>query len=228
MPDARNGRDQRIAIYLAESTCPRLAIGVWRNSLEGWLNTDRDPVEPSVLPLDVTKPFPFDDDVFDYLASEHMIEHVSFSEGRHMLAESFRVLKPAGRIRIATPDLDRYVQLFNPELSPIQEQFVDSMVKMFMPGVLPAYSTYLLNNLFYSFGHQAIYNFALLSAVVLSVGFEDIKAYSPGTSDSELLRGIEMHGKAVGDDINDYETMVLEARKPAIKSDARKGAVIST
>jgi len=213
-PDANTDRDQRIAIYLAESTCPRLAIGVWRNSLEGWLNTDLNPVGPNVVRLDVTKPFPFDNDVFHYVASEHMIEHVSFSEGRQMLVESLRVLKPAGTIRIATPDLERYIQLFNPELSPIQTQFVDSMVKMFMPDALPAYPTYLLNNLFYSFGHQAIYSFALLSAVVLDVGFEDIRAYAPGISDCELLRGIEMHGKAVGDHINNYETMVLEARKP--------------
>jgi SAM-dependent methyltransferase len=218
MPNGKTNRDQRVATYLAESTCPRLAIGVWKLPLEGWLNTDLNPVGPDVLPLDVTKPFPFDSDVFDYVASEHMIEHVSLGAGRHMLAESLRVLKPGGRIRIATPDLQRYLQLFSPQLTPVQREFVDWMVQTFMPDALPAYPTYVLNNLFYNFGHQAIYDFILLSAMVRDVGFEDVKEYPPGVSDCEVLRGIEMHGKAVGEDINEYETMVLEARKPDVKT----------
>lgn len=216
MPNAKTNLDQRIASYLAESTCPRLAIGVWKNSLEGWLNTDLDPVEPNVLSLDVTKPFPFNNDVFDYVASEHVIEHVPFSAGRHMLGESFRVLKAGGRIRIATPDLQRYLQLFDADLSPIQRNFLDWIVQTFMPDALPGYPTYVLNNLFYNFGHQAIYDFTLLSAMLRDVGFEDVKAFSPGVSDCEALRGIEMHGKAVGEDINEYETMVLEAKKPNV------------
>jgi len=214
MTKAETKRDRRVATYLAESTCPRLAIGVWRHLLEGWLNTDLDPVEPNVLPLDVTKPFPFHNDVFDYVASEHMIEHVPFAAGRHMLAESFRILKPGGRIRIATPDLQRYVQLFNPQLTPIQRKYVEWTIQTFISDALPAYPTYVLNNIFYNFGHQAIYDFTLLSAMVRDIGFDDVKTYPPGVSDCEPLRGIEMHGKAVGEDINEYETVVLEARKP--------------
>jgi len=217
MPNAKTNQDQRVATYLAESACPRLAIGVWRHSLEGWLNTDLDPVEPNVLPLDATKPFPFDNDLFDYVASEHVIEHVSFAAGQHMLAESFRILKPGGRIRIATPDLQRYLQLFNPRLTLIQRRFLDWVIQTFMPDALPTYPTYALNNIFYNFGHQAIYDFTLLSAMVRNVGFEDVKAYPPGLSDCEVLRGIEMHGKAIGEDINEYETMVLEAGKPRVR-----------
>lgn len=214
MPKTETDRDEQIAAYLAESKRPRLAIGVWKLPMEGWLNTDLDPVQPDVLPLDVTKPFPFENEVFDYVASEHMIEHVHFAAGRFMLGESFRVLKAGGRIRIATPDLQRYMHLFNAQLAPKQRKFLDWMIQTFMPDALPAHPTYVLNNLFYNFGHRAIYDFALLSAMVRDAGFDDVKSFPPGVSDCDDLRGIEMHGKAVGEDINQYETMVLEAVKP--------------
>jgi len=47
------------------------------------------------------------------------------------------------------------------------------------------------------------------------VGFVDITRYAPGESDDELLRDIESHGKAVdNEDMNRFETMVLEAKRP--------------
>jgi hypothetical protein len=52
--------------------------------------------------------------------------------------------------------------------------------------------------------------------MVRNVGFEDVKAYPPGVSDCVVLRGIELHGKAIGEDINEYESMVLEAKKPSV------------
>jgi predicted SAM-dependent methyltransferase len=61
------------------------------------------PVLIVVLPL--SSPTPFASDTFDFIFSEHMIEHVSHDDGAKMLAECHRVLKPGGHIRITTPDL---------------------------------------------------------------------------------------------------------------------------
>jgi predicted SAM-dependent methyltransferase len=58
--------------------------------------------------------------VFDYVFSEHMIEHVSYAEGLLMLRECLRVLKPGGRIRIATPSLEVLLDLYKPSKTPIQ------------------------------------------------------------------------------------------------------------
>ena len=40
-----------------------------------------------------------------------MIEHLKYSDGQNMLKESFRVLKPKGKIRISTPDLQFLIDL---------------------------------------------------------------------------------------------------------------------
>ena len=62
--------------------------------------------------IDITKKFPFVSSTFDYVFSEHMIEHIKYQDGLKMLNESFRVLKPSGKIRISTPDLQFLLDLY--------------------------------------------------------------------------------------------------------------------
>lgn len=47
------------------------------NIMDGWLNTDFYP-RKNVPFLNVLKPLPFPDNSFDYVFSEHMVEHIPF------------------------------------------------------------------------------------------------------------------------------------------------------
>ena len=62
--------------YLASHTIRKLELGAEPTNQEGWLTTDNRH-GASNLYLDVTEKFPFDNDVFDYVYSEHMIEHLT-------------------------------------------------------------------------------------------------------------------------------------------------------
>ena len=86
-------------------------LGCGPHVLAGWLNTDLHAIRPDVVCVDVTKRFPFGDSLFDYVFTEHMIEHLCFADARNAITESFRVLKPGGRIRVSTPDLARNFSL---------------------------------------------------------------------------------------------------------------------
>ena len=226
--------------YFRSHETRKLNIGAGPDfRLEGWLNTDRNPdYSRGVAYLDATEPFPFKDATFDYVTSEHLIEHLTYDEGLRMLGRCFRVLRPGGRIRIATPDLRVYVDLFRPDKSDVQRRYIRYHVDKFLPrygrdprnrsalGSLAerarsaasdaALTCLVINNEFRDWGHRFIYDRETLSAAMERAGFVDVVRYASGESDDENLRGIECHGKVVkNEEMNRFETMVLEARRPS-------------
>ena len=93
----------KMSAYLRATPSPRLQIGAGYNMLNGWLNTTLYPFAPGAVYLDASQPFPLPSASFDYVFSEHVIEHIEFEEAALMLSESARILKSGGRIRLATP-----------------------------------------------------------------------------------------------------------------------------
>jgi len=106
--------------YLGQQKTRKLHLGCGGNIIDGWLNSDLFPLSNDVVHIDVTKTYPFDDETFDYVFSEHMIEHISHAQGQHMLKECFRVLKHGGKIRISTPDLSFLILLYQSDKSELQ------------------------------------------------------------------------------------------------------------
>jgi predicted SAM-dependent methyltransferase len=199
--------------YLDSHSLRKLQIGAGTNGLEGWLNTDIT-AEEGLAYLDATKRFPFEDNSFHYVFSEHVIEHLSYDNGKKMLTESYRILAPGGKIRIATPNLLRFVALF-------QENKTDEM-RTYLKGKLawhgwPDYTTvecFVLNLQLRSFGHEFVYDPRTLEAAFASAGFRDIQEFRPGDSDDPHLRGVEVRQSTNIKDVSEYETMVFQAVKP--------------
>ena len=64
--------------------------------------------------LDITEPLPFDEATFNYVFLEHTIEHIQYKDALSMLREVYRVRKPGVVLRVTTPNLEVYLQLFTP------------------------------------------------------------------------------------------------------------------
>jgi len=79
----------QIRNYLNASKTRKLQLGCGSNLLTGWLNTTLYPFDKGSVFMDVTLPFPMPDSSFDYIFSEHMIEHLEFEQAAWMLSESF-------------------------------------------------------------------------------------------------------------------------------------------
>jgi predicted SAM-dependent methyltransferase len=205
--------------YVEKHRIRKLQIGTGPNLLEGWLNTDAHPGQKGVVFLDARKPFPIGDGVFDYVFSEHQIEHLSFGQGIFMLREVNRILKPHGRIRIATPNLQTLTRLCSAKKkNRLQKKYIDWLFDT--SRVLPEMSghgrtgCFVLNNAFRNWGHQFLYDPETLRKVMVSAGFKEITSHLPGESDDVALRNIESHARSVGvdEEIDRFETMVFEGR----------------
>lgn len=199
-----------VSSYLRSSNIKKLQIGSGPTSKNTWLCTDIDPIFSKIIYLDATKPFPFNDSAFDYIFSEHMIEHISYEQGLAMLRECYRVLKPKGVIRITTPDLEVLLGLYSSKLNPIQMRYIQWISDRDI-GVGDYKASFVINNAFRNWGHQFLYDYDLLNKSLREAGFINIKRQNVGESEDENLRRLETHGENIGDEeINSFETMVLE------------------
>lgn len=200
-----------IARYLATQTTRRLQIGAGHNPLPGWLCTDIAPTHPGIAFLDATCPFPLPDSSFDAVSSEHMIEHIRYDQGQFMLRECWRILRPGGRVRVATPDFQTLMALNTASPSPIQSRYLRWIMERFLPG-RPCRPVFVINNAFRNWGHQFLYDAETLQAALERVGFRQVTLQTPGKSGDPALQGLEVHGDHIGDqELNAFETMVFEA-----------------
>jgi predicted SAM-dependent methyltransferase len=211
----RLGRHRRIAAYLRDHAVRKLQLGSGSNLYDGWLNTDVSDFKRKneVVYLDAREPFPLPDNVFDFVFSEHMIEHLTYADGQHCLRECRRVLRPGGRLRIATPSLDHLMPLYGDELSDVQHRYIRWSIDSFVDDADAYLPGFVLNNMFRNFEHQFLYDRETLEHALGSAGFVDIEECPVGQSGEAQLVGLERHMRSAAE-FNELETMVLEARRP--------------
>ena len=210
--------------YLRKTSGPsKLQLGCGRHWLEGWLNADYYPRTSDILQIDVTAPLPFADGVFDYIFSEHVIEHVSYPNGVFMLSECFRVLKPGGVVRIATPDLSFLMNMYradDPAAEPRQpiEQafltfFLDNEIKDRAKNAPVDLDVYLINKFVRAWGHEFIYDEKTLKYIFNDLGFTEVVRRDVMESEHAALQNIENIDRKPPGHIA-LETVVIEGRRP--------------
>ena len=74
-----------------------------------WINIDFGSNNKDVLAYDLLKGIPYRDNIFDVVYHSHLIEHLPKEQTTNFINECYRVLKPGGIIRLATPNLEKIV-----------------------------------------------------------------------------------------------------------------------
>jgi predicted SAM-dependent methyltransferase len=197
--------------YLRTTRKPKLHIGAGSKLIEGWLNTDVDFI-PAIMRMDATQPFPFPDSTFEYVYTEHMIEHVPYPKAAAMLRECRRVMRRGGVIRVVTPNLAAVVGLYTNKLEPDQERYLSWLCKMFVPQDCPQNATSAINVMFRSWGHQFIYDEETLRTSMDAAGFRCIERNVLGESRYPDLRNIE-NQQRYPEGLLNFESIALEGIK---------------
>lgn len=199
-----------VAAYLAAHSTRRFNIGCGGYGHEGWLNCDLDPLREDYLFVDATRPLPFPDACADRIFTEHMIEHLALDDAQRFLAECARVLKPGGLLRVATPDLDRFLSLFSGK-DALGAAYESWLSNLYFPGIPYRTEAMVLNNMLSNFGHRFVFDERTMTLALEAAGFTAARRCAVGQSEHSDLRGLERHGLSIGDDMNAFETMVVEA-----------------
>ena len=203
--------NREIESYLKQSDEPKLQIGCGKNLLNGWLNTDQSFKDGySTVYMDAGIPFPIPDASFDYVYSEHLFEHLTYHQAMNMLKESYRVLKPGGIMRVATPDLKFLIALYQEPEKPIHKAYIEYAAKK---SGLPASPLFIINRFHIEWGHKIIYDRETLTELLRDAGFKEIKPCEVGESEHPALKGIEGHFKVFPYEFNLLETMIFECKK---------------
>ena len=128
---------------------------------------------------DIRKSLPYKDHVFEGAFSEHTLEHLYYDEALNLLKEIKRVLKPGYIFRCAVPDLKKYIDFYNNNLT---NDFFDRFT-------YKAQAIYCLTQ---NYTHRSVWDYELLSKKMIEIGFKDIvqKKYKEGEN-SELLLDLE-------------------------------------
>lgn len=213
-----------IAWHIGAHARFKVHFGAGNNILDGWLNTDLTPMSESVMRLDTTRPLPFLPGSADYLYSEHHLEHMTEAAGLSFLHECFRVLKRGGVLRVATPNLTKIADpgMVHQDGGPEYLEFISRTF-----GGRSADWCFMINNLFYNWGHRHLYDVSRLMTLLADVGFDSIETAGYKASQHTPLQNLEMHGEFLeslkphiayqafsGERIAAFETLIIEARRP--------------
>lgn len=172
----------------------KLHLGCGSNVLPGWANLDLEGPSP-VIQWDLTQPIPAASDSFDYVYSEHFIEHIGLDEARALVRECQRLLKPGGTLRLSTPNLEKLVDEYR---SGRLSEWDDMRWK-------PQTSCQLLNEGMRLWGHQFVYDLPELLALLRASGFSHIERMEWRKSTHDALRNIETRPY--------HDELIIEARK---------------
>ena len=178
-----------------------LNLGCGPHIFPGWVNADdyalkRRLREPGFRPdwsLDITRTWRCMENYWDGFFTEHVIEHITYSEAIFVFKECLRSLKPGAWIRISVPDLGKYAKQYMGEGS--DEQFPR------FPH--PALAISFLTQMHL---HKSVWDADLMVRVLTELGFRDARV---------TFFGKGADGRLIQDDTDKaHESLYVEAQKP--------------
>jgi predicted SAM-dependent methyltransferase len=178
----------------------KLNLGCGRDLRTGWVNVDlfqgaAPPIDPAKQPdtllirHDLRAGIPLEEGSCDLIYSSHFFEHLSFADGRKLMADCYRALRPGGVFRIVLPD---FRKCFDAYLRNDADFFRLLDEHKLLDTFDPQHRTLIdyVNYYCYQFGeHVAMYDPEKLAKVLGAMGFRTVE---PSTHQPDLDPGIDL------------------------------------
>lgn len=150
----------------------------WRNFGKSWIHIDGG--EYNHLNSKDIINLPYGDNSVDLIYSSHTLDYFDRQEAIDVLTEWRRVLKEDGKLQLAVPDFE-------------------AMSKMYLQGYpLDMFEGVLFGRMFMGDNkiyHKTIYDFNSLKALLISIGFKDIKLFKSDYKDYSQAVRPKLNGK---------------------------------
>jgi predicted SAM-dependent methyltransferase len=200
--------------YFAGDGPYKLELGAgWRPGKPGWISSDlHGSPDANILGIDVTKPFPFPDESFHYIYSEHMIEHIPLAAGQFMLSECHRTLKSGGVVRLVTPSLGFLLRVISPDRGLLEREYIHWAVRTFEPEAPAVTNAVFFNNFVRNWGHTFIYDRETLALVLEQSGFRFLKECRINQSEHHALASLE-NTQRLPKGFLELESLIIEGTK---------------
>ena len=205
-------RNFTIRRFLSQSGFKCLQIGGGRHVVRQWINGD---LIFGDIYLNAQKRLPFPDDSLDAVFTEQFFEHLPLADGRHLLCEIFRVLKPGGILRQSTPDLAGLIAIYldTNEFTSREEAVRRHIINHCKgQGYNLENACQFLNDFNHLWGHQFLYDRQSLERLNLEAGFTELEWRNFGESPHSELRNRERHADLTW--MEKAFVVIYETRKP--------------
>lgn len=136
----------------------RLHLGCGKKVIPGWTNIDIAPRSFDIHLDDVSTLNTVDNATADEIYACHILEHFGRNEVGSVLETWFRKLKPGGVIRVSVPNIEAVFEKYQ------QGMPLSSLLGLLYGGQRNEYDY-----------HKIGFDFDLLSSIMSSIGFIDIK-----------------------------------------------------
>ncbi len=200
-------RWMKIRRYSKKNQVVCLQIGGGRHSISDCINGDL--IDGDIY-LNAIYRLPFKNETIDFIFCEQFLEHLSLVEGKKLMAEIFRILKPGGVVRIATPSLNGLIDVYRNQNALVdQKEVIARHRRNHNPDCQNA--CHLLNDFFHLWGHKFIYDETTLAEIMTSTGFKNLVWQEFGKSEHHILMDRERHADIEW--IKHAFTIICEATK---------------
>jgi predicted SAM-dependent methyltransferase len=144
----------------------QLNLGCWHRYIPGFVHVDLCDMPHIDYKTSIDKLPMFADGSVDLIYSSHSLEYFDRSQAEKTLAEWRRVLRPGGTLRLAVPDFDKLLEIYQ---RTGELQYLLGPLYGRMEIDTPSGKTTLY--------HKTVYNFEHLRALLERCGFGNVRRY---------------------------------------------------